>query len=270
MERKRHHRTLLAVINGMSVAEAKRNNQLKVLQPTQNFANAKQHSMFVQDDDDDDDQGDNDLTGDNSEANAPAQSFLIPAASVFSPHGHFAVQAATQPKTTEPGWMTNFGQARSPDLLSSGGPPKGLFAPKPQESKPLLSSHTSAEISTSLPQTNNSGQPQSPLSLPATTIGASSGFTGFTATPSLAFNQGSTFSNQATPVTIQAEQREPTLLPHPSLGVQQQASAETAPKSLFNLPSLTSVASTPEPSHSVRSGFGTLQSPTAPTQIICE
>lgn len=249
----------------MSVAEAKRNSQLKMLQPTQDFANAKQHSMFMQDDDDDEE-----FTGGNSEVDAPAQPLLNPTAPVFSPHNHFAVQAATQPKPTQPGWMTNFGQARSPDLLSSGGPPRGLFAPKTQESKPSIPSHTSAEISTSLPQTNNFGRPQSPLSLPATTTAATSGFTGFTANPSLGFSQGSTSFAQATPATIQAEQREPILQSNSFLGLQQQTPAEAASKPLFNFPSLTSTASIPDTPNTVRSVLDTFQNPTAATEIVCE
>lgn len=230
MERKRHHRTLLAVINGLSVAEARRNGQVKT-ETRHDSVDAKHHSMFVQDDDDDE------FMWTSGEGNTSTQPSLNPAATAFIPQGDLAVQRATQPKSTQPSWMTNFGQERTPELLSPGGPPKNLFLPKNQESEPSVLSQASPF------QTIDPDKPASPFTSLTTTTAPTSPSAGFTSSSPFA-NQGSTFFNQTTPATTQVKQTEPTPQPRPFLISQEQTPVATEQKSLFSFPLAGPVAST--------------------------
>lgn len=82
------------------------------------------NSMFVQDDEEDEQQAEQ------SEFSTAPQSFTTfnPQADLFVPQTDSTVS-----KTSEPSWMTSFGQGRSSSLLSPDGPPKGLFGQQKEQ-----------------------------------------------------------------------------------------------------------------------------------------
>ncbi|KAK5954710.1 actin cytoskeleton and mitosis protein [Knufia fluminis] len=177
VEAKRYGRTLVAVMNGMSIAEARRAGMVEedfesaaVPQPS-----VKRNSMFV-DDDDEEEQDDEQHGG--STAQQSSLSSLNPAASVFAPANAFA---AKPPSDQQPKWMTSFGDDRSPS--SPGGPPKGLFGLKEAEqSQPAAAPSAPAQspFSTGLGATPSPfGQPASTAAATTSAPAVTSGFTGF-------------------------------------------------------------------------------------------
>lgn len=113
VERKRHGRTFLAILQGKSIAEAQRLGMISehVEPPKTEFKN---NSMFVGDDDDDD--GDVKINADESRPST----IFNPAATSF-----FPTAATAEPQT----WRSNFGSGTA-GTASSDGPPPGVFGQK--------------------------------------------------------------------------------------------------------------------------------------------
>ena len=208
VESKRHGRTLVAVMNGMSIAQARRAGMIEedydaasMSQPT-----LKRNTMFVGDDDDEDDVQYESQQGTSSQQTQAAR--LNPASAVFSPGDGFATTSSI---SKQPKWMTGFGQSedRSPD--SAGGPPKGLFGPKTvqQEQPSVVPSSSSLSPfsfrlgTPALPLIQPSSLSNTSTSLPSTT----SAFTGFN------FSQTSEASSLSSKASPAAEAHEQELLP---------------------------------------------------------
>ena len=114
VETKRHGRTLVAVLNGMSIARARQEDMIEDESELSVEAPARQRSnMFVGDHDDEE------SLVSMSAASTPAFN-LNPAASVFK-----ASAGKTQTSSEKPAWMTSFGSKRA-----SGSPTQSLFGQK--------------------------------------------------------------------------------------------------------------------------------------------
>lgn len=165
VEKKRHYRTLFAVISGMSVAAAKRAGQIDTSSiNVEEEPNAKQHSMFVDEDEDEDEPSEN-----ISQDKPSDRSVLNPAATVFSPQIQSTHPSPISIQTEQPRWMTHFGQKRSPDSASPGGISKSVFTPaKDSKFKSLAPSPFGTTELISSAQSEDNSSLNSTLSQPST------------------------------------------------------------------------------------------------------
>lgn len=131
MEKKRHHRTLPAVINGLSITQAVRSGLVNHNVPESMMAVNdidEVASEGVRNDDDNDDSmffpghdEENPLLQSTPSVN-PFSTNLNPQATVFQPQSIPDDLPEPTPEPKKPSWMTNFGQSREPAASSVFNP----------------------------------------------------------------------------------------------------------------------------------------------------
>lgn len=165
VESKRQGRNLVAVLNGMSIATASKENMLESTGTTpSNKSRFGKSSMFMSQNSEDDDEGDGDEEQEQPPMVQTAPS-LNPLASAFTP-------SPFKPTTTEepakqPSWMTGFGQSRSSlPGFPAAAITKSIFAEQGGE--------TASTGASTVPTSQGLGTPQNE---PAQTISQVNAFT---------------------------------------------------------------------------------------------
>lgn len=187
VEQKRHGRTLVAVLNGMSIAEAAREGMITDERATtQNKLSSGRSNMFLSQNAEDEE--DEEVEEEPEKVNT-AQSFgsFNPQANPFTPGA--VKTSSVEGLGTQPSWMTGFGQAR-PSASAFSSTPSNFFG---QQQKTA-----SSNAPASAPQSGSQGlgttQAPSQLTAPAKVDFASSSQATNLETPS-ATSQSNPFSN---------------------------------------------------------------------------
>lgn len=181
VEQKRYGRTLVAVLNGMSIAEATKEGMITD-EPTTNLtkSSGKSNMFLSQDAEDDEDEEDEEEP---TKADT-GRSFgsLNPQANAFTPG--FS-KPSTEATGAQPSWMTQFGQARPSASVFTGASPNNIFGGQDKAVSSIVPA-TSAQQS---PFQDLGTVQSSAQSTPATVDASSSSKATGTGVPSSAFQQ---------------------------------------------------------------------------------